>query len=102
MTTPQHLPVPTRLNGKPVRRAAPAAATVPVPSSRLELALAVHAPTHDEIAARAYYLWEASGRTTNAEQNWFEAERQLWDEYWYGAPAPRPVRSNGAIPYGEH
>lgn len=101
MTTPQHLPVPARPSRKPVRRVPPAL-PVPIPDGRLELALAIHAPTHDEIAARAYYLWEASGRTTNAEQNWYEAERQLWDEYWYGAPAPRQVKPNGEIRHGEH
>lgn len=33
---------------------------------------------HDEIAQVAYALWEARGRGDgSAEQDWFEAERQL-------------------------
>jgi hypothetical protein len=35
-------------------------------------------PTHEQIAARAYEIWEAQGRPEGADrENWFEAERQL-------------------------
>lgn len=36
------------------------------------------APTHSEIAVRAYELWIAQGCPPDAaDQNWLEAERQL-------------------------
>jgi hypothetical protein len=35
-------------------------------------------PSHEQIAARAYQLWEARGRPGGADwENWFEAERAL-------------------------
>jgi hypothetical protein len=35
-------------------------------------------PSNEEIAARAYDLWQAQGRPTGRErENWSEAERQL-------------------------
>lgn len=41
-------------------------------------AQAVGAPTHAEIASRAYQLWLEQGRPPDsAEGNWLEAEREL-------------------------
>jgi len=35
-------------------------------------------PKHEEIAARAYQIWEASGRLSGSElKNWLQAERGL-------------------------
>jgi len=35
-------------------------------------------PTHEQIAARAYQIWEAHGRGAGTDQtDWFEAERLL-------------------------
>jgi len=35
-------------------------------------------PTHEQIAARAYQLWETKGRRAgNDRDDWFEAERLL-------------------------
>jgi len=35
-------------------------------------------PTHEEISERAHRLWEKAGyRNGDADQHWFEAERQL-------------------------
>lgn len=37
-------------------------------------------PVHEEIARRAYAIWEARGRADGfAEQDWLEAEQQLRD-----------------------
>jgi len=41
-------------------------------------------PTHDEIAARAYQLWEADGRRANRDQ-----------EYWYQAIAHLAAKNDG-------
>jgi hypothetical protein len=38
-------------------------------------------PQHEDIATRAYHIWETHGRPQGQEkQNWQEAERQLRDE----------------------
>jgi Protein of unknown function (DUF2934) len=38
-------------------------------------------PTHDQIAARAYQLWEAHGRRAGTDrEDWFQAERLLHAE----------------------
>jgi hypothetical protein len=38
-------------------------------------------PRHEQIALRAYQLWENQGRPAGTEwENWFEAERQLQAE----------------------
>ena len=38
-------------------------------------------PTHDDIAARAFRLYESRGATDGADvDDWLEAERQLRDE----------------------
>ena len=38
------------------------------------------APTHEEIAVRAYEIWQASGRPAgDGRGDWFESERQLRD-----------------------
>ena len=38
----------------------------------------IAAPLHEEIAALAYQLWIARGREDGAaEEDWFEAEREL-------------------------
>src|SRR5262245_13383841 len=63
----------------------PAATTGPDSASRKE-----HepAPSHEEIAARAYELWGGRGRTDGGDwQDWFEAERQL--RAGETAPGPR-------------
>ena len=38
-------------------------------------------PTYEEIAFRAYVLWEARGRPEgSAEDDWFRAEQELLDQ----------------------
>jgi hypothetical protein len=63
-------------------------------------------PTHDQIAARAFELWEARGRPLGDDQgDWYEAERQLRAHgpamrkdvathsgpAWAGPPRPGPA-----------
>lgn len=39
-------------------------------------------PTHEEIAVRAYEIYEASGRTEGRDgDHWLEAERELKQKY---------------------
>jgi len=39
---------------------------------------AAAAPTHEEIARRAYHLWEAAGRRHGGDvDDWVQAEREL-------------------------
>jgi len=41
-----------------------------------------YTPAHDDIARRAYTIWEARGGGHGlAEQDWLEAERQLHDQW---------------------
>ena len=41
-------------------------------------AIAVSAPTHEEIARLAYANWEARGRQDGSpEEDWYSAEREL-------------------------
>jgi len=38
-------------------------------------------PSHEQIAVRAYQLWEAQGKPAGTDrENWFEAERLLCTE----------------------
>ena len=38
-------------------------------------------PSHEQIALRAYHLWEAHGRPAGTDQDdWFQAERLLREE----------------------
>jgi len=42
-------------------------------------------PTHDEIARRAYQLFEERGGEPGREwENWFRAERELWTAPGHG------------------
>ena len=48
------------------------------PQEREQLSEKGGAPSHEDIAALAHELWIAWGRTdVAAEEDWFEAERQL-------------------------
>jgi len=82
---------------EPTPAQAGSAATRPSPASRPSRgAAAVHAPrkaelglhrvpgasrplpTHDQIACRAYEIWEQTGCTTGRDaENWLQAEREL-------------------------
>ena len=43
-------------------------------------------PTHEEIAIRAYEIYEASGRPEGQDgDHWLEAERELKEKYAVGA-----------------
>jgi Protein of unknown function (DUF2934) len=43
--------------------------------------VSVPPPSHEEIATRAYAIWMEQGRPEGKDQeNWSEAERQLWAE----------------------
>lgn len=43
-------------------------------------------PTHEEIAIRAYEIYEASGRMEGRDgDHWLEAERELKEKYESGA-----------------
>ena len=43
-------------------------------------------PTHEEIAIRAYEIYEASGRPEGCDgDHWLEAERELTEKYAAGA-----------------
>ncbi len=49
------------------------------------------APAHDRSAARAYEIWQATGRPHGHDQeHWFQAEREL-----RGGQAQRPQARNG-------
>jgi hypothetical protein len=55
----------------------PAAISRKVPVSLSTLAEAP-SPTHEQIAARAYQLWEVNGRPAGTDlENWLQAERLL-------------------------
>jgi hypothetical protein len=48
-----------------------------------------HPPTHEHIALRAWFLWDASPfHDSDPLEDWLTAERQLWDEYLNGAAGP--------------
>jgi hypothetical protein len=57
-----------------VKAGSPAKASSTVPAEpRPEIVV-----THDQIAERAYHIWEASGHAPGRDyENWVEAERQL-------------------------
>ena len=75
---------PSSKNGSPVAAKSAAAAPVvtavrnsPVPPKTPVIpATRKSAPTHDQIALAAYYIWK-SGQGGNQEDNWFTAERRL-------------------------
>jgi len=51
-------------------------------------------PTHEEIAIRAYELYEASGRPEGRDgEHWLEAERELTEKY---AAQPSRAKSTSA------
>jgi hypothetical protein len=53
--------------------------------------LAVPEPTYEEIAARAYALWESGGhRHGSSDQDWILAEQQLRAERAAALVRPRP------------
>lgn len=55
-------------------------------------------PTHEQIALRAYQLWEARGRPEgDGSEDWFNAQRQLQD----GSPAAETGGSHHPDP-GHH
>lgn len=58
------------------RRASTSAST----SATATQATSSPAPTHEDIAVRAYYLWRENGRD-DPVSNWLEAEQQLLAEY---------------------
>ena len=40
----------------------------------------IQAPTHDEIAVRAYYIWEQHGKPQGYDKDiWSRAEQELFD-----------------------
>lgn len=54
-------------------------------------------PSHEQIAARAFELWEARGKADGADQeDWYEAERQLRDGLAPPAGTPPPGGNHGA------
>jgi Protein of unknown function (DUF2934) len=58
--------------------------TVPAPAVTLE-------PTREEIAVRAYLVWEKNGRQPGREhENWLQAEAEIRAEYQRLNEAVRP------------
>ena len=58
------------ISSTPVRNSAvPPRMTVPSPARK-------SSPTHDQIARRAYEIWQ-SGNGGSQDDNWFRAEREL-------------------------
>jgi hypothetical protein len=56
---------------------ATARTTQATPSARAAAQMA-GAPSHERIAARAYEIWQATGRPSGHDQeHWFQAEREL-------------------------
>jgi hypothetical protein len=52
------------------------------PHRRASLAVVSDMPSHEEIAARAYALYEARGASDGDDLNdWLEAEHELLQEY---------------------
>lgn len=55
-----------------------AATTVDEPAVSRHTARAVAGPTHEQIAVRAYQVWEAHGRPVGTDrEDWMEAEQIL-------------------------
>jgi hypothetical protein len=56
-------------------------AATPIPEPAAPQARPVAPPTSEEIAARAYQLWESRGcQGGSQEEDWFTAEQMLWGE----------------------
>lgn len=50
-------------------------------------------PSHDEIARRAYEIYERSGcEPGHSLENWLHAELELHEEVWGIGPAMEPAR----------
>ena len=43
-----------------------------------------HAPTHEDIEVRAYYLWRENSGESDPLGDWLTAERQMCDQYSTG------------------
>jgi len=55
-----------------------------------------HKPTHEEIAQRAYAIFEQNGRAPGRDlENWMQAEKELNASNGQKAEAPKENRSNG-------
>ena len=64
-------------------------------SSKAKLARVFEPPTEEQIAVRAYELWEARGCPDgSSEEDWFAAEAQLtWEDMDADAPASAAAAS---------
>lgn len=86
--THRHKPAPTTgtettdpmIVEEPVTSPAPVA-VAPTPAAPEPAPVNVEAPSHDEIAVRAFLIAEARiFQNGSPEDDWFAAERQLWNE----------------------
>jgi hypothetical protein len=76
LTGQEHERVSVQPSNSPLQPAV-TAGEVPVSHSTAE----GPSPAHEQIAARAYQLWEAHGRRAGTDhEDWFQAERLLRDE----------------------
>ncbi len=71
-STPKTAPSKTATPAAPVAKAAPAAASKAAPAAK---ATASYKPSQEEIAARAFEIYQRDGG--NDQENWLRAEREL-------------------------
>jgi len=80
VTTPE-TQTPAESTAEVVVSAKPAPGVMQTPAAPTPTPRIVEAPTYREIAVRAYLLAESRGfHNGTPEDDWFAAERQLWNE----------------------